>query len=175
MFPGDSLDTDPGGTLRVKAGSTQLYLASQSAAKLDQQAAQIHVKLLHGTIGFSSSQAKQFEVETPVGIVRSADGQRAFGEVTITGQDKILVAAYHGSLVVEGNGVERTIKEGDAYNVSLADPPPPADPNPSSPKPAVTNGAGRTIVFDAVLLGGGAVAGYVIWHYTTESDTNPNP
>jgi ferric-dicitrate binding protein FerR (iron transport regulator) len=171
VYPGDTLQTDPGGTLRVKAGSTQLYLATSSSATFEELPNQIRLKLTHGTLGFSSSEAKQFVVETPVATVRSADGKRAFGEVTIVGADKILVAAYHGALVVERNGQERIVKEGDAYNVSfLPDAAPGADPVPTSPKQALRSGS---LVFDLIVLGGAAFAGYEIWHHLTESDSAP--
>jgi hypothetical protein len=173
VFTGEALQTDPGGNLRLKFGSTQIYLNSGSNAVLGQQADPLRVQLTQGTLGFSSNAGKQFEVETPVGLVRSADGQRAFGEVTIVGPKKILVAAYHGSLVVSGPGVERTIPEGDAFNVSLLpDPQPAAEPPAGSPTPAFHPGAG-SLVFDLVILGAAAGVGYAIWHYTTESDTTP--
>ena len=81
VYPGDTLQTDPGGTLRVKAGSTQLYLATSSSATFEELPNQLRLKLTHGTLGFSSSEAKQFEVETPVATVRSADGKRALAAV----------------------------------------------------------------------------------------------
>jgi hypothetical protein len=117
VFTGELLETEPNGTLRLKFGATQLYLNPASNVVLGQEANPLRVILNKGTVGFSSNAANQFEVQTPVGIVRSADGQRAFGEVSIVGPDKILVAAYHGSLVVSGAGIERTITEGNAFNV----------------------------------------------------------
>ena len=174
VFTGEALQTDPGGNLRLKFGSTQIYLNSGSNAVLGQEDNPLRVQLTQGTLGFSSNAGKQFEVETPVGLVRSSDGQRAFGEVTIIGPKKILVAAYHGSLVVSGPGVERTIPEGNAFNVSLLPDPEPPTPAAGAPKPAFHSGAG-SLVFDLVILGAAAGIGYVIWHYTTESDPNPPP
>ena len=179
VFTGDVLHTDPGGTLRMKFGATQLYLNSASAATVSQEGPPLRVSLTQGTLGFSSNAADQFEIETPVGMVRGADGQRAFGEVTILGPQKILVAAYHGSLVVAGSGVQRTIPEGDSYNVTLVPDAAPGGAEPSalppagSPKPGLnTHG---TLVFDLIVIGAAAGVGYAIWHYTTESDPHPHP
>jgi hypothetical protein len=175
VFTGELLETEPNGTLRLKFGATQLYLNPASNVVLGQEANPLRVILNKGTVGFSSNVANQFEVQTPVGVVRSADGQRAFGEVTILGQNKILVAAYHGSLLVSGAGIERTITEGNAFNITLSPDPEPAgaDPAPGSPQRAYHSGH-PGLIFDGVILGGFAAAGYVAWHYSTESDTNPS-
>ncbi len=174
VFTGDLLQTGPGGSLRLKFGSTQLYLTSDSNATLGQEANPLRVRLTRGRLGFSSGAGGQFEVETPVGMVRSADGQRAFGEVTILGPQKILVAAYHGSLVVAGAGIERTIPEGDAYNVTLTPDSEPAGAGsaPAAPKPALHPAVG-SLAFDLVVLGVAGGLGYAAWHFATESDTVP--
>ena len=84
-------------------------------------------KLTRGTLTFHAVGTTQFQVETPVGIVRAADAKGAFGEVTVLTPGKIVVAAYRGDLVVTGSGMERMIKEGDAFTVTLvADPQGPA-------------------------------------------------
>ena len=178
VYPGDILATDPGGTLRVKAGASQFYLAAASTAALSQQNHLVRVNLITGTAGFSLAETGRFEVETPVGIVRAASGQRAFGEVSIAGPHKILVAAYHGDLVVDGNGQERTIKEGEAYNVSFV--PDTTSSSASaeksdSPTPALGPGKTGHIIFDAVIISAAGVAAYYIWQESTESDDRIHP
>jgi ferric-dicitrate binding protein FerR (iron transport regulator) len=177
VFAGDALQTDPGGTLRLKLGSTQLYLGSASAATLGQQENRLQVRLVRGMLGFSSAAGDQFQVETPIGIVRSADGQRAFGEVTITGPQSILVASYHGALLLSGSGGERTITEGDAYNVSLApDPNPAATPASPGPAPAPpVSGLQNHYVFDAVVIGAAAGAAAAFWVVFGNSDYHTHP
>lgn len=176
VFTGDALQTDRNGALRVKVGSTQLYLTASSAATLGQETNPLRVKLSQGTLGFSSGVGGQFEVETPVGVVRSADGQRAFGEITILGPQKILVASYHGSLVVSGSGMERTVTEGNAYNVTFVPSAEPAaaDPNPASPTPAFHRAGPGSLVFDLVVLGVMGVTAALVWHFYAESDSTPN-
>lgn len=184
VFAGDYLETGPGGTLRVKVGSNQLYLASISSAVLLEEQNKIQVKLTHGTISFSSPAESHFEIETPVGTVRGADGKAAFGEVTLISPQKILVAAYHGSIVVSNAGVERTIAEGDAYNVSLAQGPQGAGTGNDDNTDNGNNGGNKKgggyaihnnapIIFTAVVAGVLGGLGYAVWHFSTESDYVP--
>ena len=88
VYPGDTLQTDPGGTLRVKAGPTQLYLATSSSATFEELPNQIRLKQTHGTLGFSSFDAKQFEVETPIATVRSADGSELWEKSQLLGRTR---------------------------------------------------------------------------------------
>lgn len=178
VYSGDVLATDPGGTLRVKAGSSQFYLASSSSAALSQRDHLIRMHLLAGTAGFSLAGMGWFEVETPVGIVRAAGGQRAFGEVRIAGPRQIFVVAYHGDLLVGGNGEERTVKEGEAYNVSFV--PDTTSSSASagksgSPTPALGPGKTGHLIMDAVFIGAAGVAGYFFWQEFTESDDRIHP
>ena len=120
VFAGDYLETDPGGTLRIKIGANQVYLSSASSAILMEDQNKIRRKAHARNDWLFFPGFGHFEIVTPVGTVRGADGKPAFGEVTLISPQKILVAAYHGSVVVSNGTTERTIAEGDAYNVSLA-------------------------------------------------------
>jgi hypothetical protein len=176
VFAGDSVRTDPGGTLRLKLGSTQFYILSASDASLSQNGNKVHAKITQGTAGFSSAAAEQFEIETPIATIRAADGQRAFGQVTLTGPQKMLVSAYKGDLVVERNGMARTIKAGEAYNVTyVPDPAPAATPTPNPPQggSGTGNGISGQLIFDAVVIGGAVLAGALLYHYESMSDSTP--
>ena len=127
VYPGDALDTEAGGTLRLKLGGGQLYLGGASGATLSQRPGAYHVVVNRGTVGFASSASETIELETKLGIVRPAAGA-AFGQVTITGPEEMIVSAYRGDLVVDYNGESQTIPEGKSYRVSF-DLEPPAQPN----------------------------------------------
>jgi hypothetical protein len=197
IFPGDYLETDSTGTLRFKSGGNQFYLAASSSVVLLGQDRAGDAKLVRGTLTFHSIAGGQFEVETPVGIVRAASGKGAFGEVTVLAPGKILVAAYRGDLVVTGSGMERMIKEGDAFTVTLvADPQGAAGAGTSNngnpqqntsgnqnPNTGGNQGGGNgghfgintgALRFDAIVVGifGGAAA--VAWKLSTESDSQPS-
>ncbi len=190
VYPGDAITTEQDGTIRLRVGSGQLYLAPSSSASLGQNDKIAHVSVSRGTVGFVSVTSQQLELETSIGLVRPANGQRAQGQVTIIGPNQMIVSAYSGAITVERNGEARTVEAGKSYSVSF-------DPNgtPVAQAPAGA-GAGQSgnnngnngsnsgsgngqsnkgqIIFDAVVLGAAAGAGAVIWHYMTESTTSPD-
>lgn len=174
VYSGDVLSTDPGGTLRLKVKATQLYLLSASAATLAKTDTVLHAHLSSGIIGFSTVPDDHLEIETPIATVRPANGQRAFGQVTIAGPDTILVAAYRGSLIVNGHGEERTIKEGEAYNVRLAQDAAPVPQDAGAP-PHQAYHTAEHLIFTLVFLGVAGTASYLIYHYEAESDSVPAP
>jgi hypothetical protein len=185
IFAGDYLQTDKGGTLRLKVGSSQFYLSSASSAILLQEQRALRMKLTQGKIGFSSPVAGDFEIETPVAMVRAANRKAALGEVTLVGPHQIMVAAYRGSLVISNAGMERTIVEGTAYNVSLAQG---TEGTGAANDDSAGNGSGNgnnqgggypvhnygPLIFTAVFAGGLSGLGYTIWHFATESNYVPN-
>jgi hypothetical protein len=197
VYPGDAITTEQDGTIRLRIGSGQLYLAPSSSASLTQNAKIAHVTVSRGTVGFVSVTSAQVELETPVGLVRPANGERAQGQVTVTGPNQMIVSAYSGALTVEKNGVSRTVEAGKSYNVTFD---PNAAPSAQQPNGAGTgqsgnnnpspnsgnnggnngNGGGNgnsnkgQIIFDAILLGGAAGGGAIIWHYMTQSTTSPS-
>ena len=65
VYAGDALDTAIGGTLRLKVGTGQLYLMSESSAQLVPSATGAHAKLVRGTIGFSAAASDGIAIETP--------------------------------------------------------------------------------------------------------------
>jgi hypothetical protein len=189
VYPGDAITTEQDGTIRLRVGSGQLYLAPSSSASLTQNSKIAHISLSRGTAGFVAVTASQLELETPVGLVRPANGQRAQGQVTVTGPNQMTVSAYSGALSVERNGESRIVEAGKSYNVTF-------DPNAALPAQGPAGaGTGQTgsgnnngsngsdggkpspvnhgqLLFDALVLGGAGAAGAVIWHYTTQSTTS---
>ena len=147
--------------------------------RLTQNAKVTRVTVASGTVGFVSVTSADIELQTPVALVRPANGQRAQGQVTVTGPNHMIVSAYSGALLVERNGESRIVEAGKSYNVSF-------DPNatPSAQQPAGAgtqdqnengngnngnngndngNGGGNhrdkgQLIFDTVVLGATAVA-----------------
>jgi len=116
VYPGDALATEPGGSLRLKLGSGQLYLLGSSVATLAQNPAAVHAVVNRGTVGFSTSAGDPVELETPLGIVRASSGA-GYGQVTLTGPREMIVSAYRGDLIVDYNGELHTIPEGKSVRV----------------------------------------------------------
>jgi hypothetical protein len=117
VFPGDYLDTESGGTLRLKVGVGQMYLLASSAAVLVQEDARVIAHLQHGTIGFSTPTPNDLAIQTPLGLVHGVEGQpRVFGQVTLLSLGKMQVSAYEGTLILDGNdGHKTTIAAGESY------------------------------------------------------------
>jgi hypothetical protein len=109
-------------------------------------------------------------------VVRPANSSHSFGQVTIVGAKEIQITAYEGSLVLSRNGEERTIEAGKSYSVALAARP--AGPAAAAAAPQGGQGNGTNSngqwVFDAVVIGGAAGAGAILWHVLSESQSTPS-
>jgi hypothetical protein len=117
IFPGDYLDTESGGTLRMKVGLGQMYLLSSSAAVLVQEDQRVVAHLQHGTLGFSTPAPVTLAVQTPLGLVHGVEGEpRVFGQITLLTLGKMQISAYQGTLILDGNdGHKKTIAAGETY------------------------------------------------------------
>ena len=117
VFPGVYLDTDSGGTLRLKVGAGEMYLLTSSAAVLSQEEDRVIADLEHGTMGFSTPAPSTLAIQTPVGLVHGVEEEpRAFGQVTLLGLGQIQITAYEGTLIFEANnGHKTTIAAGQTY------------------------------------------------------------
>ena len=185
VYPGDAIATEQNGTMRLRVGSGQVFLGASSAAYMTDNAKITHLSIERGTVGFSGVSANQFEMETPVGLVRPGNGQRAQGQVIVTGPHQITLTAYAGTLVLERNGESRTVEAGNSFNVSFN-----PDAAPTAQTPSGQGGSGNNTgggsgggssssnkgqwVFVAIVVGATAVGGYFIWHFMTESTTSPS-
>lgn len=177
IFPGDTLATEIGGTLRMKVGASQLYLLSSSSATLAQDTDIVHAVVGRGTVGFSSNGNDKLELEIPEGIVRAADGQPAYGQVTITGPQEVVISAYRGALILDNDGDIHMIAAGKSYRVTM-------DLDATAAEPQAPAGAGtkggvvaprrRHLLFALITLGVVAGASYGIWYVLSESPSSPN-
>lgn len=175
VYPGDTIATEVGGTARLKIGAGQIYLLSSSAATLSQSSNAVHAVVARGTVGFSSNGTDQLALEIPEGILRAADGVPSYGQVTIISPLEVVISAYRGTLVLDNDGELHTIPEGKSYRVTM-DFQPAAEPQGPAGAPTnskITYPKHRHLVFDLIMLGAGAGAGYALWYHLTESPSNP--
>lgn len=177
VYPGDTIVTDTGGTLRLKVGGSQVYLLASSAATLSQNAQMVHALVARGTVGFSSNGTDQFGLEIPEGIVSAAKGEPAYGQVTLTGPREVVISAYRGTLVLDNDGEMHSIPAGKSYRVSM-------DLEPASTPPQEAAGVGgkdhdivaprhRHLVFDLIVLGTMAAVSGIIYYEVTQSPSIP--
>jgi hypothetical protein len=176
VYPGDTIATEVGGTARLKIGGGQIYLLSSSAATLSQSSNAVHAVVARGTVGFSSNGTDQLALEIPEGILRAADGVPSYGQVTIISPLEVVISAYRGTLVLDNDGELHTIPEGKSYRVTMDFQPAATEPQgpagaPTSSK--VTYPKHRHLVFDLIMLGAAAGAGYALWYHLTESPSHP--
>ena len=178
IYRGDTVVTDAGGGLRLKLGGSQLYLLADSAATLAQNATAIHAVVGRGTVGFSSNGADNIELEIPQGVLRAADGQPAYGQVTIMSAQEVVISAYRGALVLDNDGELHTIPAGKNYRVTLE-----WEQADQQTSPASTGGDNpiiqprkrrrRRLAFYLIFTGAVAAASYAIWDHLDESPYKP--
>ncbi len=167
VYAGDALDTGPGGSLRMKMGASQVYLLSSSAATLVAEPNAAGAKLERGTLGFSTSAPSQLEIKTLVGVLRGADGQPVFGQVSQVDAVTVQVSSFEGTLrVMDLNGHEQTIAEGETYEATLL------------PDDSGIQGVGaphhhdinwKRVAKDAAWIAGAGTVSYLLYRYATES------
>jgi hypothetical protein len=183
IFPGDILATEAGGALRLNFGSSQLYLLSASSATLSQNASatMVHAVVGRGTVGFSSNGTDHIELEIPQGILRAANSEPAYGQVTIVGPLEVIISTYRGTLSLDHDGEVRDIPAGRSYRVTMdlepaaaaaTQPQAPAGVGGSGTKPALNT---ATLAWAIVAVGAAGGVAYVIWDVLSESSSTPKP
>jgi hypothetical protein len=168
--------TDEGGTVRLKVGGSQFYLLSSSSATLSENSPVVNASVARGTVGFSSNGTDQLALQIPEGIVRAANGQPGYGQVTVLGPREVIVSAYRGTLVLDNEGDLHEIPAGKSYRVTMD-----LDAATEPQGPAGAGGNNRVVaprhrhlVFDLIVLGAAGAASYALWYHLSESPSNPN-
>jgi len=170
VYPGDALDTAPGGELRFAVGPGQVYLLSDSAATVKQLAGAIRASIQRGTVGFSGLTAQQFEIDAPEGVVHAANGGTAYGQVTITGPKDIVISAYSGAIALDRGSQHLVVNAGQSYYVSLvpdADQPPQGDAG-------VTPALNEHLVWRIIIITAAGLTGYFLWRHYSMSPVDPH-
>jgi len=126
VYLDDDLVTQGGGSMRLAVGASQVYLLENSEAALREDQNKVEAKMYRGTLGFSTSSPDDLAVDTPFGVVRSADGSHVLGQISLltsprVRDEKIQITSYQGTLLVVDNaGVSQKIEEGQTYIGTLA-------------------------------------------------------
>lgn len=167
VYAGDALDTQDGGTLRLKVGASQLYLLSSTAATFAQNSTTARLNVSHGIVGISSINPDQIELETPLGIVRAEKGSSAVGQVRIVGPQEMVVSAYRGNLIIDRDGEEHTVEAGKSYDVTLDLN---ADPAPANGK--FVSAKKNHLALKVIIVVAEGVTAYLLWQEWSESCYN---
>jgi hypothetical protein len=173
IYSCDALDTDQGGAMRVRVGSSQVYLATSSAAALEDDGNEIQVVSSAGTIGFSEPASGGLSIRTPAGIVRAAGGGAAAGEITFKGPKELVISAMRGDLTLDNGGDLRTIPEGKSADVTFEDNLEQGCHDGAADQQARQPVMRRPIGFYIIVTAAVGVPSYLLWRELTESDSKP--
>lgn len=165
VYPGDSLDTAAGGELRLTVGGGQVYLLSDTAANIGASSSVLQATLVRGTLGFSSLTDRQFQILAPEGVIQAAGGRPAYGQVTMTAHNDIVISAYAGALVLHRGSQTLVVNAGQSYYVELV---------PNDPMPHRADGPyNYHLVWRIIIIGTAAGIGYYLWRKFSESPVDP--
>ncbi len=134
VFDGDSFTTSPDGLLRVRAGAAQLYLAGQSAVKLNSVPGGTLAQLGGGTLVFSSAKAAAMDIEFAQAHIRPTSDQPTVAQISALNARMLSVSAKTGSVEFSYKGETETIPEGASYRILLD----PTDEEAASADPCVS-------------------------------------
>jgi len=169
VYAGDKFETEAGGTLRLRFGSSQIYLLASSGVTVAENSAGALIAVTHGTVGISTSKSGQVALDTPAGVVRGAEGKAAYGQVTFAQPGEIVVSAYRGDLIVDNEGELHTIAEGKSYRVVIEPDQETSTGNNPEFHPAQNHHRKRRLAFYLILTGVAAFASYELWQELSES------
>lgn len=180
VYPGDTIDTESTGSIRLRAGTAQYYLMSASSSRLQPSSSGISAELVRGTAGFASGPSDIVELSALGAMVRSRSGEAAHGRVTIVGANELVVTSFRGPFDVSIDGDSHEIPDGQSVRVQIVDA---QDQGGGSAKggngsgtiPAVRNRKKLLLVimYSAAAIGAG-VGGYFIYHELNESPHRPH-
>lgn len=166
VYPGDSLATGAGNAiLRMRSGTSQLYLLASSSATIADSSAGLAAVLRQGSAGFGSSALGAVEIKTPLATIRPKTAQPTHARVTITGPNELLIVSYHGALEVAADDQVYTVADGTSYRLV------------AEPETAFGSGdrSGRKRKTLLLLIGLAVITGVGAYVYTelTESPDKP--
>ena len=178
VYPGDTIDTDATGSIRLRAGTAQYYLMSASSSRLQPSPNGISAELVHGTAGFASGATDVVELSALGATVRSRSGEAVHGRVTIVGANELVVTSFRGPFDISIDGDTHEIPDGQSVRVQIVDAQDQGGGskggNGSGTIPAVRNRKKLLLVvmYSAAAVAAG-VGGYFIYHELNESPHRP--
>lgn len=123
IYDGDRLTTGDGGSLRIAAGESMLYLAAQSGVIVregtDGATKRLEAELLLGTIEFSTTAGSPTEIVVNAASIRPIAEARGVVQVRRVGPREIVVYARQGPAQISYQGETATIAAGKSYRVLL--------------------------------------------------------
>ena len=122
VYPGDTIDTESTGSIRLRAGTAQYYLMSASSSRLQPSSSGIQrgIGARHSWICFWA-RADIVELSALGATVRSRSGEAAHGRVTIVGANELVVTSFRGPFDISIDGDSHAIPDGQSVRVQIVD------------------------------------------------------
>ena len=119
VYGGDSLSTEPQGSVQLRAGKARLLLLSSSSAVVSDNGGAPAAKLLSGAAAFSTANAEAFTLFAEAAAIRAQSDAPTIGQVSYLGPKELLVHATRGSLLITVDNDTQVVAEGASYRVLL--------------------------------------------------------
>jgi hypothetical protein len=175
VYPGDTLETDPTGSLRLRSHEAQLYMLSDSITSLeDSDAGWVRASLVKGTAGFASGASDRVEIDTADAVIRSRAGVPTHGRITVVKPGELLVSSISGPFDITVDGATQTIADGQSYRALITEAKDPFSEGGTGVEPTVRSH--RRLLKLILISAGIAIAiglGFYINHVLCESPHDP--
>jgi hypothetical protein len=175
VYPGDTMQTDPTGSLRLRSREAQLYMLADSIANLEKSdGGVLRATLTRGTAGFASGDSDIVEIDTADATIRSRAGVPAHGRITVVRPGELLVSSIHGPFDITVDGTTQTIADGQSYRALITEAKDPFTAGGQGVYPTVrSHRRVLELILLAVGIGLAIGLGFYINHELTESPHDP--
>lgn len=119
VFAGDKLDTEPLGSLQVRAGAARLVLTGSSRLVWGTEDGSPSATLTGGTAAFSTAGAKALVLHAGTAAFKPRSDEPTVANVTLLNGKELVVRCSRGALLIAVEDDVRVIPEGTAYHVVL--------------------------------------------------------
>ena len=119
VYDGDSVSTEPGGTILVTAGAVTMELAPQSSVTMRQGDGGVMVELVAGGLVFSAGRNSGIAVLADDASIRPAGNEAVVTYVRIIDKKELRICAQRGAVELSYRGESEKIPEGKMVKVRL--------------------------------------------------------
>lgn len=173
VYPGDTMETDRTGVLRIRARESQFYMNANSVAQLEtSDPGLIRTSLLKGVVGFSSGANDLVEIKIGDTLIHSRPGVPARGEVEMITPQNLRVTSVEGTFDFTFDGITETVASGKSYEALLTEDS--ANPDPYGHEHiSASHRPHKKLNWILLGIAASIVGGYYLNQYLTESPSTP--
>jgi len=167
VFDGDALATGTAGLLRVRFGSSQMYMLQDSSAVVHRATAGFTAELGRGTVVVSALPGQPFRLLADGVTIRPSHDQTTVAQVTRVNANELMLTSRKGALEVALDSEMRTIAEGTSYRLMIS----PEDAPQDSNVPVPTAKSSKRLIF--IIAGAALVVTTLVVLEAVESPSKP--